>query len=56
MRGFICPGCDKETPIFAATTGGAKALCEDYALPYLGSIPLDPMINLSCDKGVYVGD
>ncbi len=56
MRGFICPCCKTESAIFAASTGGAAAMCAKFNLPLIGSIPLDPSINALCDKGTYIGD
>lgn len=40
MSGFICPHCSECTNIFSS--GGGKNLAEDYQVPYLGSIPIDP--------------
>ncbi len=40
-----------ETKIFAPSTGGAKKMCEELNLTFLGAIPLDPMIARSCDEG-----
>ncbi|KAJ3007924.1 cytosolic Fe-S cluster assembly factor nbp35 [Thoreauomyces humboldtii] len=51
MAGFVCPGCHKESVIFAPTTGGARKMAEDTGIPFLGSIPLDPRIGKSCDLG-----
>jgi Mrp family chromosome partitioning ATPase len=51
MSGFVCPKCTHETEIFKATTGGGKALAEEMAIPFLGSVPLDPRIGMACDYG-----
>ena len=51
MAGFVCPNCDGESEIFIASTGGARKLCEDEGLPFLGSVPLDPRIGMACDYG-----
>ncbi|TGZ84128.1 P-loop containing nucleoside triphosphate hydrolase protein [Ascodesmis nigricans] len=51
MSGFVCPNCHGESQIFHATTGGAKALAEEKGVPFLGAVPLDPRIGLSCDYG-----
>jgi Mrp family chromosome partitioning ATPase len=51
MSGFVCPKCHTETKIFAPSTGGAKKMCEELNLTFLGAIPLDPMIARSCDEG-----
>ncbi|KIW03404.1 uncharacterized protein PV09_05609 [Verruconis gallopava] len=53
MSGFVCPNpnCGKESQIFRPTTGGAKKLCEDERVPFLGAVPLDPRIGMACDFG-----
>lgn len=56
MAGFVCPSCTGYSEIFYPSTGGAKALCEELGLNFLGSIPLDPRIGKSCDLGVSFTD
>lgn len=56
MSMFVCPHCQCESAIFAATSGGATKMCSDYKLNLLAQIPLDPIIVKNCDSGVYVGD
>jgi len=51
MSGFVCSKCGTETKIFAPSTGGARKMCEEMNVPFLGSIPLDPLIARSCDEG-----
>ncbi|EPQ31774.1 uncharacterized protein PFL1_01106 [Pseudozyma flocculosa PF-1] len=51
MAGFVCPACHGRSDIFHPSTGGAKALCEELGLNFLGSIPLDPRIGKCCDLG-----
>lgn len=51
MAGFVCPNCRGESQIFRPTTGGAKKMCEDEGVPFLGSVPLDPRIGMACDYG-----
>ena len=51
MSGFVCPHCTSESKIFKSTTGGAKKLCEDYNIPLLGKVPLDPLLARCCDEG-----
>lgn len=41
----------KSSEIFAASTGGAKKMCEDLQVPFLGSLPLDPKIARCSDEG-----
>ncbi len=49
MSGFACPKCGEVTPIFRS--GGGRNLAVDMAVPFLGSIPIDPGIALACDEG-----
>ncbi|KAH8147869.1 uncharacterized protein LAJ45_07970 [Morchella importuna] len=51
MSGFVCPNCEGESQIFHATTGGARALCKEMNIPFLGAVPLDPRIGVACDYG-----
>jgi len=51
MSGFVCSKCGTETKIFAPTTGGARKMCEEMDVRFLGAIPLDPRIARSCDEG-----
>ncbi len=48
MSGFVCPHCGKEVDIFS--TGGGRKLAENYGVPFLGTIPLDPDIVKSGDE------
>jgi len=50
MSGFICSHCGKETAIFAR--GGGEKLAQEMNVPFLGSLPLDPNIMSSGEKGV----
>lgn len=49
MSGFICPHCKKKLNIFKA--GGGKKAADDFNVPFLGSIPLDPTIVEKGDEG-----
>ncbi|CAM9012642.1 hypothetical protein WICANDRAFT_25692 [Wickerhamomyces anomalus NRRL Y-366-8] len=40
MSGFICPHCEECTNIFSS--GGGKLLSEQFHIPYLGNVPIDP--------------
>ncbi|XP_072385294.1 cytosolic Fe-S cluster assembly factor Nubp1 homolog [Diabrotica undecimpunctata] len=51
MAKFVCPKCEKSSDIFPASTGGARKMCEDLGVPFLGSLPLDPRIARCCDEG-----
>ncbi|MEF8878768.1 MAG: Mrp/NBP35 family ATP-binding protein [Candidatus Thermoplasmatota archaeon] len=49
MSGFTCPHCGEDINIFK--TGGGKKAAEDFQIPLLGSIPLDPHIVEAGDTG-----
>jgi ATP-binding protein involved in chromosome partitioning len=49
MSGFTCPHCGKTVDIFK--TGGGKKASEDFGIPFLGKIPLDPEIVQTGDAG-----
>ena len=51
MSGFVCPNCKGESQIFRPTTGGGEGLCKELGVRFLGSVPLDPRIGRSCDRG-----
>jgi ATP-binding protein involved in chromosome partitioning len=50
MAGFVCPTCGTVSQIFSGTTG--EELATKLKVPYLGSIPLDPSVSDSSDRGV----
>jgi ATP-binding protein involved in chromosome partitioning len=49
MAGFACPHCHEVTPIFGE--GGGARLAEEFGVPMLGSIPLDPDTRVGGDTG-----
>jgi ATP-binding protein involved in chromosome partitioning len=49
MSLFVCPHCGKETPIFGH--GGARAAAAERGLPFLGEVPLLPLIRETSDEG-----
>ena len=49
MSTFICPECGKVTEIFSS--GAGEELAKKYAVPFLGKLPLDPVICQSGDSG-----
>ena len=52
MSGFTCHHCGETTEVFK--TGGGRQMAEESAVPFLGSLPLDPEIMMSGDDGVPV--
>jgi ATP-binding protein involved in chromosome partitioning len=49
MAGFVCPHCRHETAIFGE--GGGQKLAQEFGVPVLGSIPLDPETRVGGDTG-----
>jgi Mrp family chromosome partitioning ATPase/predicted Fe-Mo cluster-binding NifX family protein len=49
MSGFACPACGEITPIFRQ--GGGEQTAGDMGVPFLGSIPIDPLVAEACDDG-----
>ncbi len=49
MSGFVCPDCGKVTDIFMS--GGGNKVSQEYAVPFLGKIPLDPRVCEASDLG-----
>ncbi len=49
MSGFTCPSCGETTYIFKK--GGAKKMCRDMGLKFLGSLPLSPRVVERSDDG-----
>ena len=49
MSYFKCPECGQRTPIFGR--GTTVKVCKQHNVPFLGDIPLDPIIRESGDAG-----
>ena len=49
MSGFTCPQCGKTADIFK--TGGGKQMAADMHVPFLDSVPIDPAVVESGDRG-----
>lgn len=49
MGAFVCPDCGNEHALFGA--GGGRATAERFDVPFLGTIPLDPAVTPSGDRG-----
>ena len=49
MSGYLCPHCGKLSELFKS--GGGMELAREAKLPFLGRIPLDPMIMMAGDDG-----
>ncbi|MBU0479668.1 MAG: Mrp/NBP35 family ATP-binding protein [Proteobacteria bacterium] len=49
MSGLVCPHCNKTVDLFKS--GGGRKTADDFKVPFLGSIPLDPKVVLGGDSG-----
>lgn len=49
MSGFVCPHCEECTNIFSK--GGGEIVARDTEIPFLGTIPIDPLIARTLDEG-----
>lgn len=49
MNGFICPHCDTASDVFGR--GAGAVLSEESGVTLLGSLPLDPRIQMHSDEG-----
>ncbi|GMT28277.1 hypothetical protein PFISCL1PPCAC_19574, partial [Pristionchus fissidentatus] len=51
MSGFACPHCKECSDLFPSTTGGATKMCEEFSIPLLEKLPLDPRLAKCLDEG-----
>ncbi len=49
MSGFVCPHCGERTPIFG--DAGGQRIADEYGVPLLARIPLDPETRVGGDAG-----
>jgi len=49
MSGFVCPKCGEVVDIFHS--GGGEKIAQDFRVPFLGKLPIDPSIGKACDAG-----
>jgi len=55
MSGFVCSYCETVSHIFSGEkSGGADQMCKDMEVPFLGRIPLNPLVGLAGEGGVRV--
>ena len=52
MSYFVCPHCEHEIDIFSR--GGAEKMAQQFGVPFLGNIALDPEVRKSGDGGTPV--
>jgi Mrp family chromosome partitioning ATPase len=49
MAGFVCPHCSECTYIFSK--GGGEVMAQEFEVPFLGSVPLDPAFVSLIEEG-----
>ncbi|KXT14462.1 hypothetical protein AC579_4820 [Pseudocercospora musae] len=49
MAGFVCPNCSECTNVFSK--GGGQAMAQEFEVPFLGSVPIDPMFIRLIEEG-----
>jgi len=49
MAGFVCPNCSECTNVFSK--GGGEVMAREFEVPFLGSIPIDPMFIRLIEEG-----
>ncbi|KAK3707345.1 cytosolic Fe-S cluster assembly factor cfd1 [Vermiconidia calcicola] len=49
MAGFVCPNCSECTNVFSK--GGGEAMAKEFGVPFLGSVPIDPMFVRLIEEG-----
>jgi Mrp family chromosome partitioning ATPase len=54
MSGFVCPHCGRTVDIFKS--GGGRVMADEMDLPFLGAVPLDPMVVANGDAGIALSD
>jgi MinD-like ATPase involved in chromosome partitioning or flagellar assembly len=48
MSGFVCPHCSECTNVFSS--GGGKAMAEQFSVEFFGAVPIDPSFNLMIES------
>lgn len=49
MSGLVCPHCHEEIDLFGK--GGGKKVADEFHVPFLGAIPIDPEMRKAGDEG-----
>jgi Mrp family chromosome partitioning ATPase len=49
MAGFVCPHCHECTNVFSK--GGGEIMAQEYSVPFLGSVPIDPAFVELIEEG-----
>jgi len=49
MSGLVCPHCGERIDLFK--TGGGERAARDLGVPFLGAVPIDPVVVVGGDSG-----
>lgn len=49
MSGFVCENCADCTDLFGS--GGGRTMAEDFGVPFLGEVPIDPQFGELVETG-----
>jgi Mrp family chromosome partitioning ATPase len=49
MTGAVCPHCGGEFMLFGP--GQGREIAKNFGIPFLGGIPVDPLLSKYCDQG-----
>ena len=52
MSGFVCDGCGDRQPLFGED--GGEIMAEEFEMPWLGRVPVDPLACVAGDTGTPV--
>lgn len=47
----VVQDCVAQTEVFCATKGGAKQMAKEMEVPFLGRVPLDPLLSRAAEEG-----
>ncbi len=48
---FFLQNCVAQTEVFHASKGGAEQMAKDMQVPFLGRVPLDPLLSRAAEEG-----
>ena len=52
MSGYLCPCCKTSSQVFPPSGEGPRGMARQFGVPFLGALPIDPLLLQSCEKGV----
>jgi hypothetical protein len=52
MSGYLCPCCHTSSQVFPPSGEGPRGMAKQFGVPFLGALPIDPLLLQACEKGV----